>query len=364
MKILCLSKRRPQGRDLFSQPYGRFYFLPRWLAQGGHEVHLLLLSYKNEPAACRQEENLHIHSVSSLPSGPLPYFAKAKELCATQRPDWVIGLSDIWYGLLAQWLGPAHGAKSLIDAYDNFESYIPWAKPLHWLWRQALCKADAVTAAGPQLAEWMRHTSGRDSVAVVPMAADPIFSPLPTFDCRKLLGLPQDKVLVGYAGALHPNRGIEILFQVFSRLREANPSVELVLSGRMANGITLPAGVHWLGYRPAEQVPAILNSLDLMFVMNKPDAFGNFSYPAKLYEAMACGVPVVAANVPGTAWVLGNAEQHLAEPDDVNSFLAKATAILSGNPESYSESNTWEHSAKLLQEVLADSEPRARKADL
>ena len=353
MRLLCLAKRRPQGRDLFTQPYGRFYFLPSLLAQRGFEVHLLLLSYKNEQEEYRQEGNLHVYSISARPAGPFPYIAKAKELCSVHTPDWIIGFSDIWYGLLAQRLGATHGAKSLIDAYDNYESYIRWAKPLHWFWRQALSKADAATAAGPQLAEWMRRTSGRDSVAVVPMAADPIFSPLPKYDCRRLLGLPQDKMLVGYAGALHPNRGIEVLFQIFSRLRETIPGVELVLSGRLANGITLPDGVHWLGYRPAEQVPAIINSLDLMFVMNRPDAFGNFSYPAKLYEAMACGVPVVAANVPGTAWILGNAEQHLAEPGDVNGFLAKAIAILRHNAASYSESNSWEHSACLLQDVLA-----------
>jgi glycosyltransferase involved in cell wall biosynthesis len=169
-----------------------------------------------------------------------------------------------------------------------------------------------------------------------------------------LLGLPQDKMLVGYAGALHPNRGIEVLFNVCSRLREAHPSVELVLSGRLTNGITLPAGVHWLGYRAAEQVPAILNSLDLMFVMNKPDAFGNFSYPAKLYEAIACDVPVVAADVPGTAWILQNAEHHLAKPGNIDDFVAKASAILRSKPEPYPGSNPWEHSARLLENVLID----------
>jgi glycosyltransferase involved in cell wall biosynthesis len=352
MRLLCLSKRRPQGRDLFTQPYGRFYFLPRLLAQRGHEVHLLLLSYKNEPAEYRREANLHIHSVSALPSGPLPYFVKAKKLCATQRPDWVIGFSDIWYGLLAQRLGVAHGAKSLIDAYDNYESYIRWAKPLHWLWRHALAKADVVTAAGPQLAEWMRCTSGRDSAPVVQMAADPIFVPQPKSYCRELLGLPQDKTLLGYAGALHPNRGIKVLFQAFSRMREAHPSIELVLSGRLANGITFPAGVRWLGYRPAEQVPAILNAVDLLFVINKPDAFGNFSYPAKLYEAIACNVPVVATDVPGTAWILGNAEKYLSRPGDVEDLVTKANNLLNCERNHYFNSNTWEQSAQLLENVL------------
>lgn len=352
-----MCKRRPQGRDLFSKPYGRFYYLPRLLSQNGHEVHLLLCSYKNDPYEYRKEGNLHFHSTSALPWGPLPLIQNASRLHAQISPDWLIGLSDIWYGLLAQRLASAHGTRSLIDAYDNYESYIRWAKPLHWLWRQTLSKADAVTAAGPQLADWMRSTSGRDSVAVVPMAADPVFSPLPKADCRQKLGLPQDRPLIGYSGALHPNRGIEILFEIFSRLREKHPSVELVLSGRLANGITLPSGVHWLGYRPPEQVPTILNSVDLLFVINKPDAFGNFSYPAKLYEAIACDVPVVASNVPGTAWILNNSERHLAKSGDVDDFFNKANSILCGKHKHFPASIPWEQSAQLFENILIQTSP-------
>lgn len=38
--------------------------------------------------------------------------------------------------------------------------------------------------------------------------------------------------------------------------------------------------------------------------MNTPGAFGDYSYPIKLYEAMACGRPVVASRTASTAWVL------------------------------------------------------------
>lgn len=55
MKLLCLCKRHPQGRDLFNRPYGRFFHLPRLLAERGHEVHLLLLSYRNDPSAKRRD---------------------------------------------------------------------------------------------------------------------------------------------------------------------------------------------------------------------------------------------------------------------------------------------------------------------
>ena len=149
MKLLCLCKRRPQGRDLFTQPYGRFYHLPCLLAKRGHEVHLLLLSYRNEAPVYRREGNLHWHSVSVLPMGPLPFLQKAARLAAELIPDWVIGFSDTWFGILAERLAKKVGAQSLIDAYDNYESYIPWLKPLHLLWRHSLARANVVAAAGP-----------------------------------------------------------------------------------------------------------------------------------------------------------------------------------------------------------------------
>ncbi|MBI5938597.1 MAG: glycosyltransferase [Betaproteobacteria bacterium] len=316
-------------------------------------MHILLLGYRNEPATYRQEGNLHWHAVSALHWGPWPYLAKAGRLAADVKPDWVFGLSDTWYGILAERLARRHGARSLIDAYDNYESYIPWLKPLHGLWRRALARADAVTAVGPQLAAWMSTCAGGRPVEVIPMAADPIFAPLDKAACRQQLGLPADATLVGYAGALHPSRDMELLFQTYARLRAADLRIELVLSGRLAKGIALPAGTHWLGYRPAEEVPLILNSLDLVFVLNKPGAFGDYSYPAKLYEALACGVPVVAADVPGTAWVLRDRPESLARAGDAEDMARKAGQMLAlGKTVRPVASVSWQESTDKLEEIL------------
>lgn len=328
MKVICLCKRRPQGRDLVTQPFGRFYHLPRLLAERGHEVHLLLLGYRHEPAIRRDEGNLHIHAVSSVPLGPFAYLASASNLAAELKPDWVLGYSDTWFGIFAERLARKYGARCLIDAYDNYESYIPWFGLLHRRWRSALARADAVTAAGPQLAALMSASAGGRSVDVLPMAADPLFAPLDKWECRRRLGLPEDGLLVGYAGALHPNRDIDFLFRMFARLQAALPDLGLVVSGRLASGVKLPANIHWLGYRPPDQVPSIINSLDLLFAINRPGAFGDFSYPVKLYEAMACGVPVLASAVPGSAWVLRDRPESLAKTGDIDDFVSKAQHLL------------------------------------
>ena len=352
MRLLFLSKRRPQGRDLFNSHYGRFFHIPRLLAETGHEVHLLLLSYRRDPAESHHIDGIHMHTISARPWGPWPYLVKARALGAEIEPDWIIGFSDTWYGILGVRLASAHGCLALIDAYDNYESYIPWAKPLHWAWRRALARADAVTAAGPGLAEWMQATSERTSVDVVPMAADPAFVPMPQADSRRRLGLPEKGVLVGYSGSLHPSRGIDQLFEIYAALRREMPELGLVLSGRLFKRVKLPHGVHWLGYRPDDEVPYIVNSVDLLFVLNKPSAFGNHSYPAKLYEAMACGVPVVASDVPGSAWVLRHHPEMLARAGDVEDFVTKALPLLHRGRVAYARVQDWDASAAIFARIL------------
>lgn len=354
MKLFCLCKRRPQGRDLFIHPYGRFYYLTRLLAERGHEVHLLLLSYRNEPPAYRIEGNLHWHSVSFLPLGPRPFLLKANQLATDLKPDWVLGFSDTWYGIFAERIARKVGAQSLIDAYDNYESYIPWLKPLHVLWRHSLTRANVVTAAGPHLANFMSRSAGDRSVDVIEMSADPAFFPRSKSACRKKFGLPSDKTLLGYSGSLHPSRGIRLLFAVFEKLKELMPDVELVISGRLSKNVELPSHVRWLGYLPAEEVPVLLNSLDLMFAVNKPGAFGNHSYPVKIYEALACGVPVVATALPGAAWALRNHPEWLAKPEDVDDFVAKIISLLNDQP-LFKPVSGWQDSAADLEKLLTIS---------
>jgi glycosyltransferase involved in cell wall biosynthesis len=86
--------------------------------------------------------------------------------------------------------------------------------------------------------------------------------------------------------------------------------------------------------------------------VNRDSAFGRYSYPVKLYEAMACGVPIVAANVPGSAWILRDHPELLARPDDAGDFAAKAIAAIGRERMGYADISTWEASAGVLDDLL------------
>lgn len=342
MRIIFLCKRRPQGKDLLLRPYGRFYYLPKYLAERGHEVHILLLSYKIDAKISCHRDGIYWTSVSLIKHGPSVYVGESERVISNVKPDWIIGFSDTYYGILAQKLAAKHNTKSLIDAYDNYESYIPWLKPLHKIWRSSLTKATLVTAAGPSLIDLMRQTRPQKPTEIIPMAADPNFQPMDKIECRQKLGLPVDKKLIGYSGStIHANRGIDLLFKAFDFLKEKVPDIELVITGKKGRHITFPSGANWLGYIPDADMPLLMNSLDVLLVLNKASSFGNYSYPVKLYEAMRCQVPVVVTETLSTKWIMRSHKNLLVKPGNAEKLYDKMKYAINLRRNNYGKQLDW-----------------------
>ncbi|WP_161808522.1 glycosyltransferase [Methyloglobulus morosus] len=347
-----------------TRPYGRFFYLPYHLAQQGCDVTILLLGYDNEPPVHCYAHGMEWYVESLRPLiqsvGPLAYIRRAQVLVQTYKPDWIIGLSDTWYGILATHLGKKYGVKTLVDAYDNYESYIPWAKPLHWAWRSALRKATALTAAGPQLAALMSQGREGSSASVIPMAADPIFQPIIDGSLRKRFGLKEGMPLVGYCGSLYRNRGMEVMFKAMQLLLDDVPDAKLVISGRCEQNLEIPESIRnaviHLGYLPDELMPKLLNVMDVLLVVNLNSAFGNYSYPVKLYEAMGCRKPVVASSTASTSWILRDHPDCLAKNGDAEQLASRVCDALSCKTKEYTSNCDWAYSASLLRDLLEVSQ--------
>lgn len=351
MNLVFLCKRRPMGRDLMRDPYGRFHYLPTDLANKGHSVRVLLLDYDGGPMHSESHQGVQYRSASIS-----RYRSEINGVVAECRPDVIVGFSDTYFGILAAHYGCKFGIASCIDAYDNYESYLGWARPLHWLWRRALRRASLVTAAGPGLLSLMSEGRQGGHSAVIPMAADPIgFEPLDRSESRRSLGLEPEGQMVGYCGSLHRSRGVDVLFDAIELLRHERSDLKFIHSGRTWKDVPLPESLHSLGFIDEEKIPPLLNSMDTLVVVNRASAFGQHSYPVKLYEAMSCQVPVVASRTIATDWILADHAERLVEPENPEALAAAIKRSLSGIAPSYSNVPTWSSSGSLFEQALLAS---------
>jgi glycosyltransferase involved in cell wall biosynthesis len=109
-----------------------------------------------------------------------------------------------------------------------------------------------------------------------------------------------------------PGRGHDVLLRAVARLRERLPGVRLVLVGRgelraaletLVRDLDLGSTVVFAGYRGAD-LPAVLAALDCAVLLG----VGSEESCRAVLEAMAVGLPVVAAPVGAVPEIVVNGE--------------------------------------------------------
>ena len=334
LRVLVLSKRRYMSRDLLDERYGRFRELPIGLATLGMDVRGICTSYRHRA----EERVVDVRGDARVPWLSLDL---RRQLLGAGRgwrraldalreefaPHVVWACSDVPHALLGVQAAKRLSAKLVVDLYDNFDSY-PLARVpgVPSALRHAVHRADGLSCISAPLLRHIRSTYPYEGPAIVLGNAVPrgSFRPGDRLAARAQLGLPADATLVGIAGALYRERGTDDVIDAFLRLADESDKLHLVLAGPVGPGLHIPPHprVHYLGLLPPESVPTVLRALDLSVVGNRDSAFGRYCFPQKLYESLACEVPVLVAAVGAMAELLADWPGTLDAPDDPASLLA------------------------------------------
>jgi glycosyltransferase involved in cell wall biosynthesis len=368
LKILVLTKRQYMGKDLLDDHFGRFRELPLELARLGHDVRGLCFSYhaKSEGKFVDRDGSsgaqVTWHSVNLFGRHLLrirSYTTYALQLSHEFQPDLIWACSDVYHAIFASWLAKRVGARCVIDLYDNFESFsasrFPGVLPL---FRRAVRAADGVTSFSQRLAEYVVQTYMRTKpTSIIENGArKDLFYPQDRNECRRQLGLPENVIVIGTAGALHSSRGIETLFKAFEQLSTEIGNIHLALAGPREHRMRIPMGprVHDFKEISHENVPAFVNALDVAVVCYRSSLQGEFSFPQKAYEIIACRVPVVAAAVGSMNELFKDYRECLYEPENTASLadavrrqLRQRTFIATPIP-------SWADSASRLQNFISE----------
>jgi teichuronic acid biosynthesis glycosyltransferase TuaC len=247
-------------------------------------------------------------------------------------------------GFAGMLLGLAFNVPVVITAHGSdiylYSKYPGVRRLLKW----TMSRANSVIAVSKALKSAIQDLCTECIIEVIPCAAvDPLrFNMLNKAECRKELGLPEDKKIVLFVGNVVPVKGVKYLIEAVNRLKKAGrKNLLLVIVGDGSDKAALEeyvrlhnleTFVHFAGRKSHQEIPLWMNCADLFCLPSLSEGMPNV-----VIEAMACGRPVVGTLVGGV-------------PDIINSDLL-GTVVSSADSEALSTaienafSRDWDHKA-------------------
>jgi glycosyltransferase involved in cell wall biosynthesis/SAM-dependent methyltransferase len=199
-------------------------------------------------------------------------------------------------------------------------------------------RADAVTSYSRDYAE--RSPVLRPSLDRVTPILPPVEIPEPVPEesaaWRAALGLTE-KPVIGIAGRWVREKGFDLLLEAMPRIRAARPGAHLVFAGETnvsyertyANDRSLVEGqrehVSFLGLvRDRQRMANFYGMCDVLVLPSRTDMFAMVQV-----EAMLCGAPVVATDIPGARVVVAETGRgRLVAPGDPDALAAGVVEVL------------------------------------
>jgi glycosyltransferase involved in cell wall biosynthesis len=202
----------------------------------------------------------------------------------------------------------------LVASYHtHFDRYLPFYN-LHWMvkmlwrymnWFHQDCRQIFVPSVST-LGELKERGWEASRMAVWARGIDPL-QYHPRVDRDALLmrhRISPDRFIVLYVGRLAPEKNVEVALAAFAKFqRDVCPNAMLVLAGDGPSGEALKRQaerecipVHFLGFTAMPELQKWYAAANVFLFPSPTETFGNV-----VLEAMACGTPVICADVGGVA---------------------------------------------------------------
>jgi glycosyltransferase involved in cell wall biosynthesis len=283
------------------------------VAAAGHDVHVAGRVVPNWPEL---ELTVPAHRLATPwppPVQGLRMSAGLRRVAAAVEPDIVHAHYLPEYG----WMAAREGLRPLVcSAWGSDVLVGGWVATRRS--RTALAAATLVLADSAHLAREARALAARDSrVEIVRWGLDlERFSPGSAVEARGALGLPQDGPLVAGVRGLRPLYNPELQLEAFARVLAVRPQARFLLKHPLTatpsaidatiERLGLEHAVTVLGNAPQAQLPAVYRAADVIVSIPSSD-----SSPRSVWEALACGRPVVVSDLPWAREELVDGEQAL-----------------------------------------------------
>ncbi len=216
---------------------------------------------------------------------------------------------------------------TVASVHTRFETYpryygLAFLEPVvEAMLRRFYRRCDAIVAPSDSMAQLLRDQRMNYDVGIWTRGIDQtIFNPdRRDMPWRRNLGIEDDMPVVGFTGRLVMEKGLDVFSDSIDLLtrRQVRHKVLVVGDGPAREWFNnrLPDAI-FTGFQAGPDLGRAVASMDMLFNPSVTETFGNVTL-----EAMACGLPAVAARATGSeCLVTDNVTGRLIRPGAINQF--------------------------------------------
>ena len=213
------------------------------------------------------------------------------------------------------------------SVHTRFETYpryygLAFLEPaMEALLRRFYRRCDAIVAPSDSMAQLLREQRMSFDVGIWSRGVDrTIFHPERRSTAwRQSFGIGDDELVIGFLGRLVMEKGLDVFAETIDLLERRGVAHRVLVIGEGPAkdwfAKRLPNAV-FAGFQAGSDLGRAVASLDLLFNPSVTETFGNVTL-----EAMACGIPVVAASATGSqSLVADGLTGRLVRPGAIGEF--------------------------------------------